>query len=135
MRPERMFWEKATAIHVYCAQGEFRGGERFARHWRAVTRLDATGYADATIADKALSQAVANLKRVFFTKKDTQGEVIDYGVAVSGGLQPVPRREALVMLAADYQYMVDDGLFLDDAEPYNVMMERCEIVQAKANAK
>ena len=26
MRPERTFWEKATAIHVFCAQGSFRGG-------------------------------------------------------------------------------------------------------------
>ena len=26
MRAERTFWEKATAIHVFCAQGEFRGG-------------------------------------------------------------------------------------------------------------
>jgi hypothetical protein len=27
MRPERTFWEKATAIHVFCAQGQFRGGD------------------------------------------------------------------------------------------------------------
>jgi hypothetical protein len=32
MRAERTFWEKATAIHVFCKQGEFRGGDRFARH-------------------------------------------------------------------------------------------------------
>jgi hypothetical protein len=135
MRPERTFWEKATAIHVFCAQGEFRGGERFARHWHDVSRLDAAGYADAAIADKALAQAVANHKRVFFMEKDTQGEVIDYHDAVSGGLQLVPQREALVRLAADYQHMVDDGLFLDDAEPFSALLERCEIVQAKANAR
>ena len=29
MRPERTFWEKATAIHVFCNQGKFRGGDRF----------------------------------------------------------------------------------------------------------
>ena len=46
MRPERTFWEKATAIHVFCAQGAFRGGDRFARHWHDVTRLDAAGFAD-----------------------------------------------------------------------------------------
>jgi hypothetical protein len=55
MRAERTFWEKATAIHVFCAQGEFRGGDRFARHWHDVTRLDAAGFADAAIADKALA--------------------------------------------------------------------------------
>ena len=31
MRAERTFWEKATAIHVFCAQGEFRGGDRYAQ--------------------------------------------------------------------------------------------------------
>ena len=36
MRAERTFWEKATAIHVFCAQGEFRGGDRFARHWHDI---------------------------------------------------------------------------------------------------
>ena len=54
MRAERTFWEKATAIHVFCSQGEFRGGDRFARHWHDVTRLDAAGFADMAIADKAL---------------------------------------------------------------------------------
>jgi hypothetical protein len=47
MRPERTFWEKATAIHVFCAQGSFRGGDRYARHWHDVTRLDAAGFADS----------------------------------------------------------------------------------------
>ena len=55
MRPERTFWEKATAIHVFCAQGSFRGGARFARHWHDVTRLDAAGFADRAMADRALA--------------------------------------------------------------------------------
>ena len=74
----RTFWEKATAIHVFCAQGEFRGGDRFARHWHDVTRLDTAGFADAAIADKTLARAVANHKAVFFAEKNTNGEVIDY---------------------------------------------------------
>lgn len=59
MRAERTFWEKATAIHVFCAQGSFRGGARFARHWHDVTRLDASGFADSAAADRELAQAVA----------------------------------------------------------------------------
>ena len=59
MRAERTFWEKATAIHVYCGQGVFRGGDRFARHWHDVTRLDAAGFADSAIKDTALAKAVA----------------------------------------------------------------------------
>lgn len=134
MRAERTFWEKATAIHVFCAQGEFRGGDRFARHWHDVTRLDAAGFADAAIADKALAQAVADHKSVFFAEKNTQGNVIDYHLAVSGGLQLVPDDGALAKLATDYQHMVDDGLFLDDAEPFESLLERCDTIQQKANA-
>lgn len=44
MRAERTFWEKATAIHVFCAQGEFRGGDRFARHWHDLSRLHHAGF-------------------------------------------------------------------------------------------
>ncbi|MGO8858545.1 MAG: nucleotidyl transferase AbiEii/AbiGii toxin family protein [Steroidobacteraceae bacterium] len=134
MRAERTFWEKATAIHVFCAQGEFRGGERFARHWHDVTRLDAAGFADAAIADKALARAVADHKTVFFAGKNTHGEVIDYHAAVAGALQLVPDDGALAKLATDYQHMVDDGLFLDDAEPFDALLERCRAIQQKANS-
>jgi hypothetical protein len=133
MRAERTFWEKATAIHVFCAQGEFRGGDRFARHWHDVTRLDAAGFANAAIADKALARAVADHKAVFFAEKNTHGEVIDYHAAIAGALQLVPNDGALAKLAVDYQHMVDDGLFLDDAEPFDALLERCRAIQQKAN--
>jgi hypothetical protein len=134
MRAERTFWEKATAIHVFCAQGEFRGGDRFARHWHDVTRLDAAGFADAAISDKALARAVADHKAVFFAEKNTHGEVIDYHAAIGGALQLVPNDGALAKLAIDYQHMIDDGLFLDDAEPFDTLLERCRAIQQKANA-
>ena len=135
MRPERTFWEKATAIHVFCQQGEFRGGDRFARHWHDVTRLDAAGFASAAIADKALARAVADHKSVFFAEKNTQGNVIDYHATVSGQLQLVPDGGGLAKLADDYQHMVDDGLFLDGVEPFEDLMARCHAIQVSANAK
>ena len=134
MRPERTFWEKATAIHVFCAQGAFRGGDRYARHWHDVTRLDAAGFADAAIADSMIARAVADHKSVFFAEKNTHGEVINYHAAVTGGLQLVPDDDALAKLAADYQQMVDDGLFLDEVEPFEALLDRCRAIQAKANA-
>jgi hypothetical protein len=82
------------------AQGAIRGGDRFARHWHDVTRLDAAGFVDPAIADKALAHAVADHKSVFFAEKNPQGEVIDYHAAVSGGLQLVPDDDALAKLAA-----------------------------------
>lgn len=134
MRAERTFWEKATAIHVFCAQGEFRGGDRFARHWHDITRLDSAGFIDAALADKALASAVADHKSVFFSEKDPRGQTIDYHVAVTGKLQLVPDDSALTKLRTDYQHMIDDGLFLDDAEPFEALLERCRAIQQKANA-
>jgi hypothetical protein len=134
MRAERTFWEKATAIHVFCAQGDFRGGDRFARHWHDVTRLDTAGFADAAIADRALAKAVADHKSVFFSEKHLDGALIDYHAAVSGSLRLVPGGEALTKLAADYQHMVDDGLFLNEVEAFDALLRQCEAIQQKANA-
>lgn len=133
MRAERTFWEKATAIHVFCAQGEFRGGDRFARHWHDITRLHAAGFADAAIADKDLAIAVADHKSIFFAEKSTSGLQIDYRAAVSGGLCLVPEAAALANLATDYQHMIDDGLFLDTVESFAALLEQCKAIELKAN--
>jgi len=62
------------------------------------------------------------------------GVAIDYHAAVAGGPQLVPDDGALAKLAADYQQMVDDGLFLDDAEPFEALLDQCRTIKAKANA-
>ena len=134
MRAEWTFWEKATAIHVFCVQGVFRGGNRFARHWHDVTRLDGAGFADSAIADAALASAVADHKSIFFVEKNLDGGLIDYHAAVSGGLRLVPDHGALAKLAADYQHMVDDGLFLDEVESFDALLQHCQTIQEKANA-
>jgi len=133
MRPERTFWEKATAIHVFCEQGEFRGGERFARHWHDLARLDRAGVADAAIRDRALAAAVAKHKSMFFSEKNPAGEWIDYVAAISGRLQLVPDNKALSSLSLDYERMLEDGLLFDDAEPFEKLMNQCRALEARAN--
>ncbi|OGQ52283.1 MAG: hypothetical protein A3J24_08005 [Deltaproteobacteria bacterium RIFCSPLOWO2_02_FULL_53_8] len=88
---------------------------------------------DAAIADTALGKAVADHKSIFFAEKSPRGELIDYHAAVSGGLQLVLDDGALTTLASDYQHMIDDGLFLDDAEPFEALLQRCRVIQKKAN--
>lgn len=134
MRPERTFWEKATAIHVFCAQGSFRGGARFARHWHDVTRLDAAGFADSAAKDSALAHAVAEHKSIFFAESTPDGAPIDYCAAVTGTLTLAPAGEARKALADDYQRMVEDGLLLDDAEPFDTLLERCHALADRVNA-
>lgn len=133
MRPERTFWEKATAVHVFCRGGEFRGGERFSRHWHDLARLDRSGKADAAIADRALALAVSQHKSMFFSEKDSAGVLVDYVAAVSGGLRLVPGPDALMDLSLDYARMLDDGLLMSDAEPFEVLLEQCRDLEARAN--
>jgi Uncharacterized conserved protein len=133
MRIERTFWEKATAIHVFCAQGRFRGADRFARHWHDVARLGETGHAVRAIADTEIARAVARHKTIFFSEKDAEGRPIDYEIAVGGGLRLVPEGDARDVLAEDYRRMVEDGLLLDEAESFDALMARCSDVEQQAN--
>ncbi|NKB55038.1 MAG: nucleotidyl transferase AbiEii/AbiGii toxin family protein [Alphaproteobacteria bacterium] len=135
MRIERTFWEKATAIHVFCIQGRFRGVDRFARHWHDVARLSETGHAARALADLEVAQAVARHKAVFFSEKDAEGQPIDYEAAVAGGLRLVPEGAARDLLAEDYRRMIEDGLLLDEAEPFEVLLQRCRDIERHANSR
>jgi len=132
MAAERTFWEKATAAHVYCAQGRLRG-ERFSRHWHDLARLDAAGFADAAIADRALARTVARHKAMFFRER-ADGEDIDYERAVSGGLRLKPDGPSLEALGNDYRRMIEDGLLEADAEPFETLMDACATLSYRANA-
>ena len=132
MLAERTFWEKATAVHVFCRQ-ERRRGERLSRHWHDLVRLDDAGIAATALADRALSRSVARHKAMFFPEKDTSGNRIDYEAAVSGGLQLVPSGFAREALADDYRAMLDDGMLPDDSEPFEALIGRCADVEARAN--
>lgn len=132
MHAERTFWEKATAIHVFCLQERLRG-DRFARHWHDIVRLDDAGLADAAIADRELANAVARHKGMFFAEKAADRSPIDYVAAVNDGLQLVPGGDASKALQEDYGRMVEDGLLLDDAEPFEALMVRCADIAARAN--
>jgi hypothetical protein len=133
MLPKRTFWEKATAVHVFCKQGT--QGDRLSRHWHDLVRLDDAGYADAAFDDRALAKEVAEFKGKFFRARDSKGNPIDYAAAVSGALQLVPDAGALRALEADYKKMADDGILLDDAEPFADLIKRCADLEKRANAE
>jgi hypothetical protein len=133
MLPKRTFWEKATAVHVYCLQDG--DGDRYSRHWHDLVRLDEAGHAQEALDDPALAKAVAEHKTRFFREKDKKGDRIDYDAAVSGGLKLVPQGEALERLEADYEKMAEDGILLDDAEPFSALIERCAALEKRANKR
>ena len=132
MMAERTFWEKATAIHVYCLQGR-RRGERWSRHWHDLVRLDEAGFRERALADRELALSVARHKAMFFRMNDSGGKPIDYEAAVSGGLRLVPAGDARKVLVDDYASMLASGLLLDEGEPFDVLMDRCAAIEARAN--
>ena len=133
MRAERTSWEKATAMHVFCLQGRYRGqGRGFARHWHDAARLDTAGYAAAAIADRELALAVANHKAQFFPERTENGP-IDYRAAVSGRLRLVADGDVYRVLEGDYAAMVKADLLLDDVEAFADLMEHCRGLEARIN--
>ena len=132
MLAERTFWEKATAVHVYCRQ-ERRRGARLSRHWHDLARLDDAGVADRACADRTLALSVARHKAMFFPEKDAAGARIDYEAASSGGLQLVPTGSTFDVLADDYGRMVADGMLLGTVESFERLIERCAGIEARAN--
>jgi hypothetical protein len=131
MRVERTAWEKMTAIHVFCLQGDIK--DQLARHWSDITRLDAAGHIEAALKDREIAQRVADHKSKFFIAKDAQRNTIDYFSAINGSLVLVPTGEVLKMLEADYAKMIEGGLFLRDPEPFGRVLECCTDVQKRAN--
>lgn len=134
MRAERTFWEKATSIHVYCHRGQFRGGDRYARHWYDLISLDDAGIATAALADRALAEAVASHKSQFFIEKDRNGETVDYQAAVSGKISLVPEGNALSELETDYGRMIEAQMLFHEPEPFDALMQRCSDLERRANA-
>lgn len=134
MNLTRIFWEKATAAHVYCLQGEPGLSERFSRHFHDLARLDEAGHLPEALAAKDVADAVAVHKAAFFAEKDSAGNRIDYMQAVHGDLTLVPTASAFDALKRDYQRMTEDGLLFDEAESFETLMSRCATIQALVKA-
>ena len=133
MVAERTFWEKATALDTFCRRKRGRGN-RLSRHWHDVVRLDDAGYAEKAIADRGLALSVARHNSVFFSEKDAEGNRIDHEAAVVlGELKLVPTGEAYELLAEDYKAMVRAGMFFNDPDTFENIMERCADIEARVN--
>jgi hypothetical protein len=132
MAPERTFWEKATAAHVYCLQGRLRG-ERYSRHWYDLAALAKTAHFHAAATDSELARQVAEHKSMFFAEKDASGAKIDYFQATSGGLRLIPEGPPLDALKKDYAAMLEDGLLALEQPTFEALMARCAAIQHEIN--
>jgi hypothetical protein len=78
-----------------------------------------------------IAEAVAVHKNAFFAEKDASGNRIDYLAAVRDGLTLVPTGNAYGALRADYQRMVQERLFIDEAESFETLMTKCSKIQGQ----
>ncbi len=132
MSVARTFWEKATAAHVYCAQGRIRS-ERYARHWHDLAAIGRSPYFVGIASDRAIASAVALHKSFFFVEKDTDGDVINYALAAAGLLKIVPEGEARKALALNYANMLADAVMVGDALPFDQLMQACADLEKQLN--
>jgi len=130
----RTFWEKATAAHVFCAQGRVRS-ERYSRHWHDLMSIANSEWFDKVIADVGVASLVAEHKSWFFAEKDGDGHAIDYLRAVSGGLCLVPKDDARAALANDYRAMIDDSVLVSGDVAFDELMLNCQQIQDALNAR
>ena len=133
MKMERTFWEKATAIHVFCRQAKMRGN-RFARHWHDLLQLAATERIQNALTDKSWLEQVVRHKAMFFQEKDQAGAPIDYRECLHGQLCLVPDGAAREALREDYNSMIQDGILLTQALEFDIILEQCERLQTKINS-
>ena len=133
LQAERTFWEKATAAHVFCAQRRVRG-EGFARHWHDLARLDD---AVSRRARWRTAESRTGLPRQggVLPREGRLGRLVDYQAAVAGGLRLVPTGDAHLALAEDYARMVEDRWLLDDAEPFDALIDACQAIEDQANGR
>ncbi|MGB5135416.1 MAG: nucleotidyl transferase AbiEii/AbiGii toxin family protein [Prochlorococcaceae cyanobacterium] len=135
MDARRTFWEKATAIHVFCRRGQWGKGDgaRYARHWFDIDRLASAGVASAAIQDRALAMAVAQQKQDFWRSRDSENKEIDYLKAINGDLQLVPTDAAKTVLESDYRAMTESGMLRGEVPIFNELMERIARLEEQCN--
>ena len=132
MSVERTFWEKATAIHVFCLQERVRG-ERFSRHWHDLMCLKKSGYHVQSQQSRDAASVVARHKTMFFRENDSAGNRVDYHSAVSGQLRLVPSGEARDNLKLDYNNMLESGMLFDAGETFEQVLEECTDLESTTN--
>lgn len=132
MKIARTFWEKATAAHVFCAQGRIKG-DRYSRHWYDLVMLNRRHYAAQAIADQDVAHRVVQHKSWFFREKYEHGKEIDYKQAISGKLKIVPDDLSRQALENDYAKMIEDGILVGTALSFAELMHTCLEIEIQIN--
>lgn len=107
---ERTFWEKVTLIHAGLNSGDIENTPaRMSRHWSDVSVLMKTETGERAIKDHDLCLRVVNHKDAFW--RDGKAK---YDDCRNKKFMLVPTGDALAVLKADYNAMLDAGMFFSE---------------------
>ncbi len=107
---ERTFWEKVTLIHAGLHSGDIQNTpERMSRHWSDVSVLMKTETGERAIQDQDLCLRVVNHKDVFW--RDAKAK---YDDCRNRKFRLVPAGDALAVLKADYESMLEARMFFSE---------------------
>lgn len=127
----RTFWEKATLIHVACNRSDTKlDADHQSRHWHDLAVLADHEIGEASLADRALLEAVVQHKSVFF-----RAAYAKYEACLSGGLRLVPGTPFLQALGADYEKMIADGMFEGEPPSFDSIIARLKELEKQINTR
>lgn len=107
---ERTFWEKVTLIHAELHKGSFEeSAERMSRHWSDLTVLMKHDVGQSAMKDNELLVKVVKHKDSFW--RDGKAK---YDDCLNKKFRLVPTDNVIRVLKADYESMVNAGMFFDE---------------------
>lgn len=107
---ERTFWEKVTLIHAGLNAGTIqRSLHRLSRHWSDISVIAKTDTGERAIRDEELLLKVVDHKDSFW--RDGKAK---YDDCRNRKFKLVPTGNTLNLLKADYQAMVESGMFFSE---------------------
>jgi hypothetical protein len=129
LSPARTFWEKATLMHVECQRSKFRiSAERLSRHWYDLAALADLDHGQAALADRDLLANVVKHKKAFYN-----ASYANYDACLAGHLRLLPDDDALAALGADFQRMIDSGMFIGSPPAFKAIVQRLRVLEDQIN--
>jgi hypothetical protein len=129
---ERTFWEKVTLIHAGLNSGSIgKTAERLLRHWSDVSVLMKSDAGKRAIDDQELCLQVVNHKDAFW--RDGKAR---YDDCRNKRFKLVPTGDTLSMLKADYEAMIDAGMFFSEKQAtFDEIMTDIATLESRLNTQ
>jgi hypothetical protein len=127
---ERTFWEKVTLIHAGLNSGSVEiTPERLSRHWSDVSVLMQSEVGERAIQNKELCFRVVNHKESFW--RDAKAK---YDDCRQKKFKLVPTGKTRVALRADYEAMLDAGMFFsENPATFDQIMHNISALETRLN--